>query len=97
MPKRDSAPIGAPCWVDLFTSDPDQSRRFYGELFGWTVEEAGEEYGGYINFLQGRRAASPAACSNDGQSGDARRLVGLPGHRRRAGDRRRRGRATAAR
>ena len=50
MPKRDSAPIGAPCWVDLFTSDPDKSRAFYGELFGWTAEDAGEEYGGYINF-----------------------------------------------
>lgn len=22
MPKRDSAPIGAPCWIDLFTTDP---------------------------------------------------------------------------
>ena len=27
-----------------------QGRAFYGELFGWTSEDAGEEYGGYINF-----------------------------------------------
>lgn len=32
------------------TSDPDRSRAFYGELFGWTSEVAGEEYGGYFNF-----------------------------------------------
>jgi uncharacterized protein len=52
MPQRDSAPVGAPCWIDLMTSDPDKVRSFYGELFGWTSEEAGEEYGGYINFLK---------------------------------------------
>lgn len=68
MPKRDSAPIGAPCWVDLFTSDPDKSRAFYGELFGWTAEDAGEEYGGYINFQ--KDGIPVAGCMrNDGQSG----------------------------
>jgi uncharacterized protein len=50
MPKRDRSPVGAPCWVDLFTTDPDASRAFYGDLFGWTSEEAGAEYGGYITF-----------------------------------------------
>ena len=68
MPKRDSAPIGAPCWVDLFTSDPDKSRAFYGELLGWTSEAAGEEYGGYVNFL--KDGLPVAGCMrNDGQSG----------------------------
>jgi uncharacterized protein len=50
MPKRDTAPTGAPCWIDLATSDPDASRSFYGRLFGWTSEDAGEEFGHYINF-----------------------------------------------
>ena len=50
MPTRDSAPIGAPCWVDLMTSDPDRSRDFYGQLFGWTAEDADPEFGGYFNF-----------------------------------------------
>ena len=50
MPKRDSAPGGAPCWIDLATSDVDKSRAFYEELFGWTSEDAGEDYGHYINF-----------------------------------------------
>ncbi|MDQ1375356.1 MAG: uncharacterized protein QOJ09_2694 [Actinomycetota bacterium] len=68
MPKRDEAPIGAPCWIDLFTSDPDKSRAFYGELFGWTSEEAGEEYGGYINFSKDG-AMVAGAMRNDGTQG----------------------------
>jgi uncharacterized protein len=68
VPKRDSAPVGAPCWVDLSTSDPDKSRAFYGELFGWNPVDPGPEYGGYINF---HKAGVPiAGCMrNDGQSG----------------------------
>ena len=50
MPTRDTAPIGAPCWIDLMTSDTERSRAFYGELFGWTAEEPTEEFGGYFNF-----------------------------------------------
>jgi uncharacterized protein len=50
MPTRDEAPLGAPCWVDLMTSDPDRSYAFYVELFGWTVVDPGPEYGGYVNF-----------------------------------------------
>ena len=68
VPQRDAAPIGAPCWVDLFTSDPDRSVAFYGELFGWTAESAGEEYGGYINIS--RDGHLVAGCmKNDGESG----------------------------
>src|SRR4051795_12285160 len=68
MPKRDSAPIGAPCWVDLFTSDPDRARAFYSEIFGWTSESAGAEYGGYFNFA---KDGAPVAggMKNDGQAG----------------------------
>jgi predicted enzyme related to lactoylglutathione lyase len=52
----------------LFTSDPEKSQLFYGELFGWTAEEAGEEYGGYINFS--KDGIPVAGCMrNDGQSG----------------------------
>ncbi len=74
MPKRDSAPIGAPCWIDLMSTDTDASRAFYEGLFGWTSEEAGEEYGGYINFLKDGRpiagcmANQPQFESPDGWS-----------------------------
>src|SRR5882672_750940 len=68
VPQREEAPIGAPCWIDLFTSDPDKSRAFYGELFGWTSEDAGAEYGNYINFSKdGVRVAG--GMRNDGQAG----------------------------
>lgn len=67
MPAPDNVP-GAPCWIDLFTSDPAASRAFYAELFGWTSEEAGEEYGGYVNFSKdGRKVAG--CMRNDGASG----------------------------
>src|SRR5580704_7035973 len=50
MPTRDTAPAGAPCWVDLLTSDPERSRDFYGQVFGWTATDPGEQFGGYFNF-----------------------------------------------
>ena len=68
MPQRDSAPIGAPCWVDLYTSDPDRAIAFYGDLFGWTAERAGEEYGGYINFSKDGQLVG-GGMKNDGVSG----------------------------
>lgn len=52
MPTRDTAPIGAPCWVDLMTSDTERSRTFYCQLFGWTAEDPAEEFGGYFNFTK---------------------------------------------
>lgn len=45
-------PTGAPVWLDLLTTDQDRSAAFYGELFGWTLEEPdGRDYGGYRNLL----------------------------------------------
>ena len=52
MPTRDSAPIGSPCWADLWTSDVEGSRRFYGELFGWEAQEPNPEFGGYFMFTR---------------------------------------------
>jgi uncharacterized protein len=50
MPTRETAPIGAPCWVDVMTSDTERSKAFYGQLFGWTAEDPAEDFGGYFNF-----------------------------------------------
>ena len=49
MPTRHGAPLGAPCWIDLTTSDVDRAQDFYGTVFGWTFESAGPEFGGYVN------------------------------------------------
>ena len=61
---------GRPTWIELFTTDPDTARTFYGELFGWTVRESGPEYGGYATFL---RDGEPVAglMRNDGQGPSA--------------------------
>jgi uncharacterized protein len=52
MPTRDIAPIGSPCWVDLWTSDVEGSRKFYRDLFGWEAQEPSAEFGGYFMFTR---------------------------------------------
>ena len=67
MASRHSAPIGAPCWVDLMTSDIERARGFYAELFGWTADEPDPRFGGYFNFekngvlIAGCMVAQPGA------------------------------------
>ncbi|MDT5299095.1 MAG: uncharacterized protein QOG79_2337, partial [Mycobacterium sp.] len=34
MANRTIAPLGAPTWIDLLTSDLDRAKDFYGTLFG---------------------------------------------------------------
>jgi uncharacterized protein len=58
MTKRTNAAVGAPCWVDLWTSDVEGSRRFYSELFGWQAHEPDPDHGGYFIFT---RDGSPIA------------------------------------
>ena len=41
---------GAPCWMDLSTSDTAAVRSFYTGLLGWTAEDPQEEFGGYFMF-----------------------------------------------
>ena len=55
MPATTLAPLGAPIWVDLMTSNPDVTRPFYAELFGWEIDDPatrGQDFGGYQNFLK---------------------------------------------
>jgi predicted enzyme related to lactoylglutathione lyase len=52
MTTRDHAPAGAPCWVDLWTSDVEGSRRFYPDLFGWEALAPSPEFGGYFMFAR---------------------------------------------
>jgi uncharacterized protein len=60
--------VGAPCWIDLYSSDTDKATDFYGQLFGWTTESAGPEFGGYFTFLKdGKHVAG--CMHNDGQQG----------------------------
>jgi hypothetical protein len=52
MPTRDHAPIGSPCWTDLWTSDVEGSRAFYSQIFGWEALEPNPEFGGYFMFTR---------------------------------------------
>jgi uncharacterized protein len=71
VPIRNDAPSGAPCWIDLTTSDVDRAQDFYGTVFGWTFETAGPEYGGYINAAKdGHRVAGLMANRPESGSPD---------------------------
>ena len=61
--------IGAPCWIDLYTSDTEQATEFYGQLFGWTTEMQREEFGGYFTFLKDGKHVG-GCMANDGQQGN---------------------------
>jgi predicted enzyme related to lactoylglutathione lyase len=41
---------GTPCWVDLLSSDYAASKAFYSGLFGWTFDEASDQFGGYVTY-----------------------------------------------
>jgi predicted enzyme related to lactoylglutathione lyase len=60
--------VGAPCWIDLYSSDTDKAKQFYGQLLGWTAEESAPEFGGYFTFLKdGKHVAG--CMANDGTQG----------------------------
>lgn len=41
-------PAGVPCWADLSVPDLAAARAFYSAVLGWTFQDSGEEYGGYV-------------------------------------------------
>jgi len=57
-----TAPVGAPIWFDLMSSDPARAAEFYHAIFGWELEgPAHPELGGYQNFTRnGKRVAGLA-------------------------------------
>lgn len=59
MSTRDDAwPEGTPCWVDLSVDDPAAARKYYGDLFGWDIQDGPAEAGGYLMAL---KSGKPAA------------------------------------
>jgi predicted enzyme related to lactoylglutathione lyase len=63
MTTRDHAPVGAPCWADLWSSDIESSRRFYGQVFGWEALAPDPEFDGY--FMFSRQGLPVAGCMGD--------------------------------
>src|SRR3954471_20135056 len=39
MPEQDRYIPGVPCWIDTTQPDPEAAAAFYGELFGWELED----------------------------------------------------------
>jgi predicted enzyme related to lactoylglutathione lyase len=61
-------PSGVPCWIDTEQPDPQAACRFYGELFGWTFEDAvpADAPGSYlIAQLDGKDVAAIAPASTE--------------------------------
>jgi predicted enzyme related to lactoylglutathione lyase len=71
----DHAP-GAPCWVELSTTDVESATKFYGEVIGWTdFEVAGEEMGFYtIPKVDGANVAGMATQQ------DIEKQIDVPPH-----------------
>ena len=71
MPLQVVAPLGAPCWADLSTSDPARARAFYTAILGWEASQPDLELGGYFNFskdgslVAGCVAAQPGTTPNE--------------------------------
>ena len=87
MPARESHTAGAPCWIDLQTSDVDRARAFYGEVFGWTADDPNPDFGNYINFRKDGVLVAGLMRADD-QAPGQRHLVRLPRHGRRREDHR---------
>jgi len=70
MTEMSSYPPGTPSWVDLSTSDLEDATRFYGGLFGWEADAAGDpaETGGYTMFrLRGKLVAGLGPLPGEGE------------------------------
>src|SRR4051812_28427642 len=62
---------GVPCWIDTTQPDPEAAAAFYGELFGWEVENVmpagAPTY--YIARLRGEDVAGIGSQWDGGPSG----------------------------
>ncbi|MFD0899674.1 VOC family protein [Actinomadura sediminis] len=72
MPRVTGHEAGAPCWLDLASPDPEASKRFYRELFGWSsYTMALDAFGDYEIFTlggtQGPRVAGLSALADGAQ------------------------------
>ncbi|MBB4894635.1 hypothetical protein FHS39_003693 [Streptomyces olivoverticillatus] len=63
----DGIPEGMPCWADAMLPDVEAGKRFYGELFGWTFEDSGGEYGHYTQAFHDGKNVAALAPKPDGR------------------------------
>jgi hypothetical protein len=75
MPERTEYAPGTPSWVDLQTTDQAAAKAFYGQLFGWTYEDAPVGDDAIYSIAQ-MRGHSVAAIASLGEHENA----GIPPH-----------------
>jgi predicted enzyme related to lactoylglutathione lyase len=69
MPERDGYIPGVPCWTDTGQPDPGAAASFYGELFGWELEDVLPAGAGPY-FIGRIRGGGVAAITQPEQPGD---------------------------
>lgn len=62
MPRIDSHKPGTFCWIELSTTDQQAARKFYGALFGWSVQEMPMGPGDVYDFYQLQGLTAAAGC-----------------------------------
>lgn len=67
---------GTLSWVDLSTTDVDDAKRFYGELFGWTYDD--QDAGGGAVYSMAKVGDDSVAAVNAQQEDE--RARGIPPH-----------------
>lgn len=59
---RTQAPLGAPCWFELASRDPEASLAFHAALFGWTAVHNDMGEMGRYSFLRNANGTIGALC-----------------------------------
>jgi predicted enzyme related to lactoylglutathione lyase len=54
MPRVQGKPAGAPVWIELTSTDPEEAGRFYSAALGLEPSEPKAEFGGYRDLLHGQ-------------------------------------------
>jgi uncharacterized protein len=65
MPEMTRYENGVPSWVDIGVHDLEGAVRFYSELFGWDVEDMGEQAGHYSIVSKGGKQVAAISPGQD--------------------------------
>jgi predicted enzyme related to lactoylglutathione lyase len=76
MGERSEHAAGTHSWVDLATTDPQDAKRFYGELFGWSFDDL--PVGENAVYTMCRIGDATVAALNEQQPDE--RSMGVPPH-----------------
>src|SRR5512140_3185994 len=67
---------GAFCWIELATTDQESAKKFYCDLFGWTVDDSPMGPGDFYSMFRLNGHATGAGCTLRKEQ----RAQGVPPH-----------------